>query len=340
MLKKKVNILVATNHLDNLGGTETYTYTLIEELKRRENIEVDYFTFKKGEVSDKIENELGISFLQKKKYDLILANHNTIVEKLFKYGYTVQTCHGIFPELEQPSKFADFHIAISKEVQNHLSKLGYNSKIIKNGINTDKYASKKDLNKKLKNVLSLCQSETANEKLKRSCDEMGLNFIKANKFKNPCWDIASLINDADIVVGIGRSAYEAMSCGRPVVIFDERPYFYSVGDGYVKGIIEQSIKFNCSGRYLNKKFDIEGLQKEFMKFDFKDGLYLRNYVLNHLNIKKAVDEYMEVYLNKSRLFYFRKKYFIFLLRIKSIKTKFSKHSKKELIDKLFKKIFK
>lgn len=66
MLKKKFNILVATNHLDKVGGTETYTYTLIEELKRRENIEVDYFTFKKGEISERIEHRLGISFFQKK----------------------------------------------------------------------------------------------------------------------------------------------------------------------------------------------------------------------------------------------------------------------------------
>lgn len=112
------------------------------------------------------------------------------------------------------------------------------------------------MNKQLKNVLSLCQSETANEKLKLCCDKMGLNFIKANKFKNPSWDIASLINEADIVVGLGRSAYEAMSCGRPVVIFDDRPYFDSVGDGYVKGIIDKSIQFNCSGRLLNKNLKL------------------------------------------------------------------------------------
>ncbi|SFN33070.1 glycosyltransferase family protein [Salegentibacter flavus] len=336
MLKKKLNILVATNHLDKVGGTETYTYTLIEELKRRENIEVNFFTFKKGEVSDKIENELGISFFEEKRYDLILANHNTVVENIFKYGYTIQTCHGIFPKLEQPSKFADFHIAISKEVQNHLSKLGYTSKIIKNGINTKKYSSTKDLNKQLKNVLSLCQSDSANEKLKLCCDKMGFKFTKANKFKNPSWDIASLINEADIVVGLGRSAYEAMSCGRPVVIFDDRSYFDSVGDGYVKDIIEESIQFNCSGRFLNKKFNVEDLQNEFLKFDFRDGLYLRNYVLNHLTIEKAVDEYIEVYIKKNNFFLLRKEYLIIWLWIKSLKSKLFQHSKKELLYRLFK----
>ncbi len=338
MLKKKLNILVATNHLDKVGGTETYTFTLIEELKGRENIKVEYFTFKKGEVSDRIEKELGVSFLQKKKYDLILANHNTVVEKIFKYGYSIQTCHGIFPDLEQPSRLADFHIAISKEVQNHLSKLGYGSKIIKNGINTNKYRPKNVLNKQLKNVLSLCQSDSANKKLKLCCDKMGLNFIKANKFKNPSWDIASLINEADIVVGLGRSAYEAMSCGRPVVIFDDRPYFDSVGDGYVKDIIEKSIQFNCSGRYLNKNFAGEDLQSELLKFDIKDGLYLRNFALKHLNIEKAVDQYIEVYLKKSKLFLFRKKCLILPLELKSFKSKLSKHSKKELISKLLNKI--
>ena len=46
MIKKRIDVLVATNHLNTLGGTETYTYTIIEELVKRENVNVEYFTIK------------------------------------------------------------------------------------------------------------------------------------------------------------------------------------------------------------------------------------------------------------------------------------------------------
>ena len=38
------------------------------------------------------------------------------------------------------------------------------------------------------------------------------------------FNIEDKINEADLVVGIGRSLLDAMSCGRPVVSFDDRIY--------------------------------------------------------------------------------------------------------------------
>ena len=116
-----MNILVANNSLDRLGGSETFTFTLIEELVRR-GFSVEYFTFNFGLVSSKIENQLKVSFCTRKKYDLILANHNTCVEHLYKYGFIIQTCHGIFPKLEQPSSKSNLYVSVSTEIQNHLGR--------------------------------------------------------------------------------------------------------------------------------------------------------------------------------------------------------------------------
>ncbi len=97
-----MDILVATNHLKSIGGTETYSYAIIEELKSR-GLNVEYFTFHKGLVSEKIERDLKVSFMKKRNYDLILANHYTTVDRLFGKGFIIQTCHGIFPPLERPN---------------------------------------------------------------------------------------------------------------------------------------------------------------------------------------------------------------------------------------------
>ncbi|MFT4800823.1 MAG: glycosyltransferase involved in cell wall biosynthesis [Flavobacteriaceae bacterium] len=294
---KLKTILVANNHLSNVGGSETFTYSLIEELVHRKEFDVEYFTFQKGVVSERIEKELGVKFRSKKTYDLILASHNTCVDELFKSGFVIQTCHGIFPILEQPSLKANGYVSISQEVQNHLSSLGFSSKIVLNGINLDRFKSKTSISKELQTVLSLCQSDEANRFIKKCCEHLNLKFLKANKFEDNIWEIEKLINNSDLVVGLGRSAYDAMSCGRPVIVYDNREYLGAIGDGYVKNILGLSIQNNCSGRYFNNQFSEELFIRELKKYNYKDGDFFREFALKELNISTNTDKYLFYWKN-------------------------------------------
>ena len=286
-----MNILVANNSLDRLGGSETFTFTLIEELVRR-GFSVEYFTFNFGLVSSKIENQLKVSFCTRKKYDLILANHNTCVEHLYKYGFIIQTCHGIFPKLEQPSSKSNLYVSVSTEIQNHLGRLGFPSVLIHNGLNLNRFKPIKPLNIKLRRVLSLCHSVEANKFIEAACRELNVEFLKAFKYKDAVWNIEDIMNKADLVVGLGRSAFEAMACGRPVVIYDNRSYFNSCGDGYIKNDLGFSLQNNCSGRYSNKQFTQELFIKELQKYESDDGFYFREIAEKEFNIVNSVDYYL------------------------------------------------
>lgn len=304
MYKNPKNILVANHHLNKTGGTETYCYSLIEELQRRGH-NVEYFAFKKGDVSSRIENDFGISYMSRKKYHLILANHNTSVNYLFNKGFVIQTCHGIFPELEQPSPNADAYVAISNEVETHLKKAGYDSKIILNGINLERYSSAKAIRKPLQYVLSLCHSEEANDLLRAACEKVGASLLVQDKYNNPVWDVENRINESDLVVGVGRSAYEGMACGRPVIIFDHRQYYPSCGDGYGKGILDESIRNNCSGRFFNRSYSVEQMVAEMKKYQPEDGRYFRTFAETNLDIRKAVDAYLSYFGEvKKNVFFF------------------------------------
>ncbi|MCL6219178.1 UDP-glycosyltransferase [Zunongwangia pacifica] len=309
-----LNILVATSHLNRLGGSVTFTYALIEELKGRSNIEVEYFTFEKGIVSNKIENELGVNFLSRNKYDLILANHNTIVEKLYGLGFIIQTCHGIFPSLEQPSFLSDAYVAISQEVLDHIGKIGKPVKLIYNGINLNRFREFKPVSKKLKTILSLCQSDKANLFIKEVCEDHGFRFLGYNKNENPIWEIENMINDSDLVIGLGRSAYEAMACGRPVIIYDNRSYFPEFGDGYVLENLGLSLINNCSGRYFKKKISKKELYLEFNKYNPSDGYLLREFAEKELDVSKNVSKYLnfweEILLTDKENKKYRLKYLI------------------------------
>jgi len=295
----KLNILVTNNHLETYGGSETFTYTFIEELVKLGH-NVEYFTFNKGLTSEKIENNLKVVFLSKRKYDVVFANHNSCVKfirrTLHYSNIIIQTCHGIYPELEQPSLYANYHISISEEVKEHLKNKNILSTLILNGINVSRFSSQTNINQKLTNLLSLCQSEEANSQLKEACVALNLNFKKLNKFEAPIWDVEEVINQNDLVVGLGRSAFEAMSCGRPVLIFDNRPYATSYSDGYLNSeIMESSILYNCSGRRFKKVFSVEDIIQELKKYNFRTGDYLRNYAIENLNIEKQVEKYFLVY---------------------------------------------
>ncbi len=285
-------ILVANNHLKKVGGSETFTYTLIEALVNK-GFEVEYFTFFKGDVSNRIERDLNVGYMSRREYDLILANHNTCVDYLSRRGVVIQTCHGIFPKEEQPSRYADGHIGISKEVKDHLATLGFKSEIIVNGIDCKRYAIEKPINETLKKVMSLSQSETANTKIESACNALGLEFTKFNKNENPVWNVENMINDVDLVLGLGRSAYEAMACGRAVVIFDERDYFKSYSDGYMTPtLVEKCVENNCSGRYSKLEFSTEDLVGEFKKYRKKDGEDLRKLALKSFNMDLQVEKYL------------------------------------------------
>ncbi|MDD3196621.1 MAG: hypothetical protein PHU68_12630 [Paludibacter sp.] len=294
-----MNILVANNHLKRTGGTENYTYALIVELLRLGH-EVEYFTFKKGVVSKKIE-ELGVRFRSKKNYDLILANHKTTVQLLHKRGYTIQTCHGVLPTLEQPSRYADAYVSVTPEVHRHLQNQGIDSVLIYNGIDCQRFYPKKELRQQLSCVLSLCQSDEANELLEKVCRRNNLTLLRADKKKDGIWQLEELINEADLVVGIGRSLYDAMACGRTVLSFDQRKYSDAFGDGYLtEQSIENSIQFNCSGRGSKRRIDASVLESELLRYNPQDGTFMRSFALKHTNIEHSVQQYLAVYAKRDR----------------------------------------
>ncbi len=289
-----MTILVATNHLNSIGGTESYTYYLIKELNRQ-GYDVEYYTLNKGLVSKKIESEIGVKEMSKSKYDLILANHNSTIKKLWRKGFIIQTCHGVFPYLEKPSTLADAYVSISDEVQEFLASKQLPSYLILNGIDCGSYYPANEINEIPKNLLSLCQSDVANQKLQDACTQLDINFISYKQFGKKIWNINKTINEVDIVVGLGRSAYDAMACGRPVIIYDERPYMDAAADGYIVPILTESLSKNCSGRFYKKQFEVKDLVAEIKKYKKEDGIYLRNFAINYLNIERSVSLYLNIY---------------------------------------------
>lgn len=299
-----MKILVGNNGLGLPGGSETYTYALIEELVKKGHNVTAVGQHGPGLISKKLE-ELGVSCFFKPisgKYDLILLSHSSSIN-LAKdaIGFKVQTCHGIYPALEQPVTGMNAYVAISEEVHTHLKTLGYESTVIRNGINCNRYKPIKPINEKLRTVLSLAHSDAANNIITQACKIANVNLIINNKFKAWKWEVDEIINNADLVISLGRGAYESMAAGRNVIIFDHRGYMKSpaIGDGIItRNNVTHYLQNNCSGRYSKKPFNADTLSKEILKYDKQHGQDLRDYALKHLNIEKQADLYLQLLENQ------------------------------------------
>ncbi len=295
-----MKILVGNNGLGPPGGSETYTYALCEELNRLGHTVYAVGKIGPGKVSERLE-KLGIPCYFKPisgNYDLILLSHSSSIE-LAKdtKGFKIQTCHGVYPALEQPVRGMNSYVAISEEVKEHLNNLGFNSTVILNGVNCLRYRPINPINKELKTVLSLAHSDSANAIIKRACEIANVNLITHNKFKHFSWEMDEIINKADLVISLGRGAYESMASGRNVVVFDHRGYMKTpaIGDGIItENNASDYLRNNCSGRFTKKEFNSESLAQEILKYDYKHGNDLRKYALINLNIELQVQQYLNL----------------------------------------------
>lgn len=299
-----MNILVGQNHLNSIGGSETFTYTLIESLLRKYKVELILGSNQKGLMSSKIEEDLDIktNVFQKKKYEYAFLNHNSTVKKVFDLGLDkkinkiCQICHGIYPQLEQPyiDKTGKLqYIAISEEVQLHLkNKYNLKSTVIFNGVNMKRFKPLNDVNDKPVKFLSLSQSAVFNSTLKAILNKNGYSNLETfNKFKNPVFDIEKKIQQADIVFTLGRGVYESMACARNVIIADHRPYSVSQMDGYVSHYsFLEFMRNNCSGRRMKMEVNEKNIMDAINQYSVYNGIQNQTLARMYLNIDKQVDE--------------------------------------------------
>ena len=294
-----MNILVGQNHLNSIGGSEAYTYSVIEELIKRGHT-VDVICLNPGSLSDIIEQRFKTNVNNlRNKYDLAIISHNSVMRKMYELGIDIkskiQVCHGTIPQLEQPCGLPGVkYVSVTKEVCDHLLGKNYPSEIIYNGIDLSRFYPT-EINDKPKKVLSLSQSKAFNEQLRRYCNKLDIYFDYNNKFENPIFNIEKKIQDSDLVITLGRGAFESMACGKNVIVADWRPYQEPLMDGMITSSnIETFLENNCSGRNQRKPITEESFIDEVSKYSKEQGAKNRLFAENHFDIAEIVNKLLEV----------------------------------------------
>lgn len=291
---KPMKILLTNNHLNRLGGSETFTYTTAKELADRGH-DVEVFTFAPGIMSERIARFAKVvAAPDRSGYDLMLINHTTCLAAVQGIpGFKVFTSHGIYPAIEQMQQGADAYVSISEEVQQHSRNKGFSSTVIHNGIDCRKFKPNTGINEKLTSVLCLCQDPTAMEYVQEACKQLDVKFDAVRYPTHSSFEVEEKMNEADLVISLGRGAYEAMACGRSVIVFDMRQYSpLKTADGIITpDNAREILKNNFSGRRFKMEWGLNELIAEMKKYDPDISTFNRNFALENFNIEKQVDKY-------------------------------------------------
>lgn len=279
-----MRILLSNHSLFKLGGSETWLRTMYNELVTRGHT-VHVFTPIHQLWPDIPDYE------PTGHYDLALINHSQCLEVL-KDGNIdriIFTSHGIIPQPEWPTEGADVYVSVSEETQaSNLNRFQVKSVVIRNPINTALFKPIRPTADKLKRILFLSNyGWTVMETLGEGTAEFEFQNIGG---EHRVEHIEHYINWADLIVGLGRSAYEGMSCARNVIVYD-----YMGADGIITPeTIFQYREKNCSGRTNRIKYTVDEFREELGKYDPEHGPALRDYILEHNNVEKIADQYLSL----------------------------------------------
>lgn len=204
--------------IDTIGGTQSWNETVAMELRRR------------GHSVGTVGRSGAASY-----FDLAIGSQ--WLPTLSEAGRLVYVSHGIIDH-ERPPEGADAYVAVSEEVRDKWD-WPKPPTIIRQPIDLDFWhpdtATTPDID-----VLRFGYYGGM-EWLPGMCRDMGLSFHHMRNETDPLV-IRHTLWRAGVVIASGRSALEAMACGRPVIVADERPY----NGGAVIGGLD--VRANYSGR--------------------------------------------------------------------------------------------
>lgn len=304
-------ILLATNHLFGWTGSETLFLTLAEELTRSGH-EVCLYVRQIDRsfaipllptgltVVDTLETIQTISF------DLAHVQHVSClldIRAVFPNIPILFASLGVLPFLEQPPPFdvkITRHLAISEEVAERLVSQGIATSsisIVRNLVDSRRFAPSKPIRERPERILVLSYKMDEAKKLILKVAARNLNasirFIGQAGNMLPQSSLAHAINEADIVVSLGRGVVETMLCGRVPLVFDTHG-----GDGLVTPENMRSLR-NCnfSGRLHQKEYSIHQLEEELRKYRQEFGVRLREMALQDFGMQENLALLVDLYAN-------------------------------------------
>lgn len=307
-------VLLATNHLFGWSGSETLLLTLAEGLQEAgckltiyaRHLDYEWAT---QQVGDKAVVTSNLEHIRACHFDLAHVQHSSSlmdVRAVFPTLPIIVSSLGVLPFLEQPAPFdcgVARYLAISEEVRDNLVSRGIPTEqidIIRNLVSERCFSPTETIRLRPERILVISNKldDTRKAMLQAAARSIGasIRFVGGTHGTLPQTQLAVAINDADVVVSLGRGVVEAMLCGRVPLVFD-----INGGDGLViPSNMDELGAFNFSGRCHRLEYTIEDLVVEIGKYRREYGVQLRERALVRFGLKANLPRVLSLYAKVSK----------------------------------------
>ncbi len=284
-----MRLILATNHL-GLGGSESYLFTVAEELDRLGHEAAIYAP----------ELGAGATAARRRGIELVadLAEAGDLDAALVQDAGTSHELAGRMAELPQVfvahSETFDLQlppqldgqvaaaVALNDRVARRLAALAVPPEIVRmrQPIDIERNTVASPLPTVARRALLLSNNPVADrlELIERACADAGLELVRVGGDAGQAEDPRAALAGVEIVIGYGRSVLEAMACGRAAYVYDR----YG-GDGWVTGESYARLEADgFAGREPDTLVDPERLRADLRAYEPAMGPVNRDLVVaNH-----------------------------------------------------------
>jgi hypothetical protein len=326
---KPLKILLGNNTLSLLAGSETWTLTLALALKELGH-NVSCFAPQLGIISDKLitagipcYSDLSVSgvkpfsFVLEEKidhdYDVIISNHNHIVEYLrtqFPKKPIISTIHGIIhfsddgkgnqviaPEHPALNSGIAQFVSVSEEIQEKL-KADYNieSSIIRNFFDIKKFdvkpASEGKPKQFLVNTNYMDREDPAIQVIRDVAKHFGARVTAVGMNFTQSQDITKALEDSDVVFGMGRSVLEGVAAGRLGIVHGRWGTGGVICESNIEGVRHHNFSGrNSEGKLATAEEIISMIEQYYTPENLSWG---KKYIAREHNATFAAEEYVRL----------------------------------------------
>lgn len=292
-----MHVVMATQHLADVGGSETYLYTVAENLVRLGH-EVTVHAQLLGSMAEQV-HSVGAAVVSQDELpetcDAVLVQDVGMAYALAERWPDrpqVVVAHSAYFDLQLPPLVpvpGSVVVAMSDRVAARVSALPGTHEIVRlrQPIDAVRLAPRGTVSTRPRRAVLLGNYliGEARDAIVDAWSAAKVTVVQVGALTRPTLDVAAAVADADIVVGKGRAVLDGMACGRPTFLYDAFG-----ADGWVTAATYDRLEADAfAGQSQPSVLGRDGLSRALDEYDPAMGLVNRDLVLKHHQDRKHTE---------------------------------------------------
>jgi hypothetical protein len=298
-----VHVVLATQHLADVGGSETYLYTVAENLVRLGH-EVTVHAQLIGAMAEQVRG-VGATVVDEaglpETCDAVLVQDVGMAYAMADRwpGHPqVHVAHSAYFDLQLPPLVpvpGSAVVVMSDRVGARVAALPGAFEVVRlrQPIDAVRLAPRGTVADRPRRAVLLGNylGGEARDAIVESWSAAKVEVVQVGVMTRPTLDVAAAVADADIVVGKGRAVLDAMACGRPAFLYDAFG-----ADGWVTAATYDAFEADAfAGQSQPAVLDRDGLARALEGYDPAMGRVNRELVLKHHQDRKHAEALVGIF---------------------------------------------